>query len=93
MYKITKETIVRANERTMKRGRGYFDSVSIGGGVIKVSTRYRGVIYTKRLEIKELQKDYQRSYNAVRNANSCSCFSCAPLSSCLDFQTINIHLP
>ena len=58
MCRISKETVIRANEKTMKRG------------AITVSARYRGVVYSQKVDVRRMQESYSRSFKAVRNGKT-----------------------
>lgn len=66
MCRISKETVIRANEKTMKRGRVHNCSSPVVDGAITVSTRYRGVVYSQKVDVRRMQESYSRSFNAVR---------------------------
>lgn len=70
MCRISKETVIRANEKTMKRGRVRDCSSPVVDGAITVSARYRGVVYSQRVDVRRMQESYSRSFKAVRNGKT-----------------------
>ena len=67
MCRISKETIILANEKTMKRARKLDCSFPVVDGTITVSTRYRGVVYSQKVDIGKMQDSYARSFKTVKN--------------------------
>lgn len=65
MCRISKETVIRANEKTISRGRVIQCASSVTRGEITVSTKYRGEVYSQKVTIKGLKESYARSYKAV----------------------------
>lgn len=51
----------------MKRARKLDCSFPVVDGTITVSTRYRGVVYSQKVDIGKMQDSYARSFKTVKN--------------------------
>lgn len=61
MCKISRETVIRANERTMCRPIHKLHTSNVSNDEIIVSTQFGGMLYSHKVSVHELNESYNRS--------------------------------
>ena len=67
MCKISKDTIIRANEMTMRRSVRQTINIPSNNGEIVVSAKHCGVTYSQKITIHEIKASYGRSLKSALN--------------------------